>query len=352
MNEIFVGKHVIRMATIEDIPFIMDFLDKHWEKGCLLSRDRAYFEYEFVVDGRVNFVVASHVETGSIDATVGIIQCSKRSPFDGFGVMWVCKPKSGTKFLGFEINHYVVYISEARFISGVGVKSDTGAKLLTGNFSYSYVSKLNHYYRLAHCDNFLIAGIDQIRRAVDVPLQKKLICIPTIQHLRNWFDFKSLPDVPMYKDDWYIEHRYYNHPYYEFDVWGIEESPGNIIGLLVGRVIRCNCSAALRIVDFYGADSALEGIGEELDRIMESNNIEYTDFYCAGIPHEILQNAGFVLRDDDDKNIIPNHFEPYEKKNVDIFYACYTGEETHYFKGDGDQGRPRRLRLPSEWIIK
>ena len=351
MIEFFVGKHVIRNATIADIPFIMDFLDKYWGKGCLLSRDRAYFEYEFVVDGRVNFVVASHVETGSIDATVGIIQCSKSTPFDGFGVMWVCKPKSGTKLLGLEVNEHLLRVSGARTIRGVGLNTDKAAKLLSGNFVSANVDKLCHYYRLANRNTFLIAEIIQKRQVV-VDSSKKLIPLPTMHHLRDKFDFKSLPNLPMYKDEWYIEHRYFNHPYYNFNVWGIERTPGHITGLLIGRVIHCNDSNALRIVDFYGPNAALRGIGEELDYIMDSNNIEYIDFYCSGIPHIFMQYAGFTLRDDEDQNIIPNHFEPYEKKNVDIFYSCYSDEELRFFKGDGDQGRPKRLRLPSEWIMK
>ena len=84
MEKFFVGQHVIRIAEMGDIPFIMDFLDNYWEKGCLLSRDRAYFEYEFVVDERVNFVVASHKDTGSVDAVHGFIQCSQTIPYDIF----------------------------------------------------------------------------------------------------------------------------------------------------------------------------------------------------------------------------------------------------------------------------
>jgi len=157
-----------------------------------------------------------------------------------------------------------------------------------------------------------------------------------------------LPDAPMYKDLWYMEHRYYKHPYYKFNIWGIEESPGNIGGLLVGRVVRCNDSACLRIMDFFGQESLLAGIGVELDLIMTSGELEYTDFYCAGIPHDCMKDAGFVLRDENDGNIIPNHFEPYERKNIDILYS---GGGLRTYKGDGDQGRPKRLRLGQEWQI-
>ena len=276
MEKVFVGKHIIRMAEMSDIPFIMDFLDRYWEKGCLLSRDRAYFEYEFAVDGRVNFVVAEHKETGSIDAVAGLIQGSKNTPFDAFGVMWVCKPQSGTKFLGLVLNDNISHVSGIRGYTGVGLIADTGARIAKDLYSADII-KLDHYYRLARRNDFFIAEVAKLHRSTDAISSKKLIPIPTMQHLRSWFDFSALPDIPMYKDAWYIEHRYFNHPYYNFNVWGIEESSGNIIGLLVGRVVHFNKSACLRIVDFFGPDSAIDGIGGELDLIMNANEIEYTD---------------------------------------------------------------------------
>ena len=348
MEKVFVGKHIIRMAEVSDIPFIMDFLDLYWEKGCLLSRDRAYFEYEFVVDGRVNFVVAEHKDAGTIDAVAGLIQCSRNKPPDAFGVMWVCKPKNGTKFLGLALGDNIINVSGIRAFTGVGLIADTAARTAKDFYSTEII-KLDHYYRLAHRNEFFIAEVATLRRPTGVISSKKLIPIPTMQHLRSWFDFSVLPDVPIYKDAWYIEHRYFNHPYYNFNIWGIEESPGNITGLLVGRIVRYNSSACLRIVDFFGSDSALDGIGGELDLIMNTSEIEYIDFYCTGVPRENILNAGFVLRDDEDKNIIPNHFEPYEKKNINILCPRH---EVRVFKGDGDQGRPKRLRLPLEWHEK
>ena len=346
MKKIAVGNHVIRMAEMDDIPFIMDFFDKYWEKGCLISRDRAYFEYEHVVDGRVNFVVAAHKETGSIDAVQGLIQCSKKNPHDAFGVLWVCKPKSGTKFLGVALDEHNVEVSGIRGkLVGVGIRAETGVEVLKTFYGIRH-TKMNHYYRLAKRDVFSIAVVTAPRRVPGTTSEKKLIPIPTMQHLLDWFDLSTLQDVPMYKDAWYIEHRYFNHPYYRFNIWGIEESPSYVTGLLVGRIVCCKNSSALRIMDFFGPDNALDGIGSELDLIMDAGNIEYTDFYCTEIAHEHLENAGFVLRNDSDPNIIPNHFEPFEQKNVDIFCSPYG---FRLFKGDADQGRPKRLRLPAEW---
>ena len=346
MSEVSVGNHIIRRANKSDIPFIMDFLDRYWEKACILSRDRAYFEYEFVVDDKVNFVVAVHKETGAIEATQAYIQCSKKPLHDGFSGAWVCKPRCGTKFLGITLNRIMPDFLDTRKLVGVGFTAK-GESVASRLFKPGDIAKLAHYYRLAKRDRYSIAHVVRAKYAeCETESNKKLIPIPTIEHLKAWFDFDTLPDVPMYKDLWYVEHRYYNHPYYRFNIWGIEETPGKIEGLLVGRTVKYNGSACLRIMDLFGPDSIIDGIGPELDRIMHAGDMEYVDFYCAEIPQENMQNAGFVLKDVDDENIIPNHFEPYERKNIDIIYS---GAGLKATKGDGDQGRPKRLRLPCEW---
>jgi hypothetical protein len=342
------------MAETGDIPFIMDFLDRYWERGCLLSRDRAYFEYEFLVDGRVNFIVARHKTTGTIDAVTGFIQCSKNKNYDAFGVLWVTKPKSGTKFLGLVLGDNIPLITGIRVYAGVGLKPDTGAPVSEA-FYNSPIRKMDHYYRLSQKSEFTIAEINKIRREEGSPPSKKLIPVPTVKHLISWIDFASLQSVsPMFKDLWYIEHRYYNHPYYKFCVWGIEEAPGKFTGLLIGRIIRQGGSGCLRIVDYLGENGALDGIGDEIDLIMDKCGLEYTDFYCYGIPGENMRNAGFVLRDETDTNIIPNHFEPFERKNTEILTEVHgflaDADGARLFKGDGDQGRPRRLRTPEEFI--
>jgi hypothetical protein len=349
-REIAVGAHVLRMAIRKDIPLIMDFIDRHWERGCLLSRDRAYFEYEYVVDDNVNFVIAVHEETGKIGGVQGLIQCSKRLPFDAFGVMWIADPKSGTKFLGMCLTENAPYISGARYCFGVGLYEKTAAALISCMYQDAIVFRLQHYYRLASRDVFKMAVVRE-KRHVDCKAEEecKLIPIPTMTHLLSWVDLDLIrnPETSVpYKDAWYLEHRYFNHPYYQFNIWGIETSPGKIKGLLIGRAVRARGATALRIVDFWGDCASLPGIGLELDRIMDATGAEYIDFYCSAIPDTYLRRAGFVLRDTKDPNVIPNYFEPFVQENVDVIVS---GGDVPLFKGDGDQGRPKRLRLPTEW---
>ena len=73
------------------------------------------------------------------------------------------------------------------------------------------------------------------------------------------------------------------------------------------------------------------------------NNYEYIDFLCYGFNYNNeLINAGFSLLDTRNNNtIIPNYFEPFDKKNVPLYTAYNkTSKNFRQCKADGDQDRP------------
>ncbi|MDE6748858.1 MAG: hypothetical protein K2K21_07340, partial [Lachnospiraceae bacterium] len=76
------------------------------------------------------------------------------------------------------------------------------------------------------------------------------------------------------------------------------------------------------------------------DRILEELGYEYIDFYCYGISDDIMRQSGFIKRESDDVNIIPNYFEPFEARNVDIYFVSNVLDKLHLYRGDGDQDRP------------
>ena len=45
---------------------------------------------------------------------------------------------------------------------------------------------------------------------------------------------------------------------------------------------------------------------------------EYLDFYCYGVNERIIKTAGFEKNNFNKKIIVPNYFEPFEKRNVKL----------------------------------
>ena len=109
------------------------------------------------------------------------------------------------------------------------------------------------------------------------------------------------------------------------------------------REVNYNNSKALRIVDFIGIDDDLAGIGNELRRLIKEKNYEYIDFYEYGIPDNIMISAGFTLKKSDDFNIIPNYFEPFVLRNIQLNYSTTDESNLYVFKADSDQDRPNSV---------
>tara|TARA_B100000029_G_scaffold489450_1_gene547228 strand:- start:327 stop:581 length:255 start_codon:yes stop_codon:yes gene_type:complete len=77
-------------------------------------------------------------------------------------------------------------------------------------------------------------------------------------------------------------------------------------------------------------------------RLLIQYNAEYIDFYNFGIEKRVLVSNGFIKREPKSDIVIPNYFEPFQKKNVDLYFAFKCNKKYRFIinKGDGDQDRP------------
>jgi hypothetical protein len=100
-------------------------------------------------------------------------------------------------------------------------------------------------------------------------------------------------------------------------------------------------------VDFIGPNETFPLLHNFVLDLLKTYNAEYLDLYSYGIPSLLLQKAGFINRQKIKGLIIPNYFEPFERKNVDLIFA-YKSSQMHpavrLFKADGDQDRPSRIQ--------
>jgi hypothetical protein len=156
------------------------------------------------------------------------------------------------------------------------------------------------------------------------------------------FDFKDYKETIPYKDKKYFIKRYFNHPVYSYDIFGIFKN-SKIHSLLVTRSVLANGSKALRIVDFIGDQKGLQFITKNLYEKIIADNYEYADFMCFGFDYEKLLSAGFQQVNLDSSDlIIPNYFSPYVAENIKINFYIDTDkvEKVRMCKADGDQDRP------------
>lgn len=326
----------IRFARYDEIGEVMTYIDEHWKNGHILATNREFFEYEHVIDGHVTYLIAKNREKNIIEGIIGYLPASNdTSKLDIWGVVWKVN-EDAMPMLGIELKKRLKEYTKARTELGVGANPKTSVPLLKMLLRYK-VGKMKHFYMLSEQDEFRIASIQEKKVGqISAKNVTKIVPIKDADSLKKIFNFSVCEqDVP-YKNDWYVERRYFNHPIYNYEVYGLADKD-KVRALLVIRRQECNGATAIRIVDYIGEHKLFGGINSFCKELLQE--AEYIDMYCYGFDEEYILEAGFVERTEENHNIIPNYFSPYECVNVDI-YVDSSSDGCIFFKADGDQDRP------------
>jgi hypothetical protein len=146
----------------------------------------------------------------------------------------------------------------------------------------------------------------------------------------------------------YFRLRYGRHPVYTYTVIALRDR-GAPAGLMAARIADHGGRRALRIVDFLGSDEVFARVGPVVQALLQEVDAEYADVYNAGTARGVFEQAGFRWIDPEGVEIVPDHFEPFERRNVRLWFALKGQPHEVLFKGDGDQDRPNRVPRPSLW---
>lgn len=337
-------RYEIRLAKPSEIDEVMDFIDTHWKKGHIMAHDRRLFEYEFLDGDHVNVMVAIDKNTQTIEAFCGFLLCSHTSDSskkDIWGSFWkVNNSMQNMTFLGVELIKRLLAISGCRSHLGIGINPNTTLPIRKIAF-HEKTARMSHFYCLNPAvADYKIAVVNERHSHASNSARHSTPFVEffSIDEIRACFDIEKLDAYP-YKDFWYINKRFFMHPYYKYMVYGLKNVNQEVAALLVMREVTQSDRKVLRIVDYIGEQELFAGTHPLFDLLMRQNMYEYIDFYTFGFNPQYILDAGFVEKDDSDTNIIPNYFEPFLQQNVDI-WVRYSDDRTVFCKADGDQDRP------------
>ncbi len=327
----------IRFAKKSDIDKIMKFIDEFWKKGHILSRDKVLFEWQYGNNDGFNIVIGLD-KYDNIQGILGYITYDSSDNKDIALALWKANPSTG--FLGLRLLKYLMDKEVYNSIICPGINMKTTSKI------YEHVGMkvgtMVQWYRLAKKTNYYIAKVvdNKIPPHIDTENDFNVFEVGSIDELKEFYDFRAsslTPCIP-YKSEQYIDKRYFKHPQYRYRIYAITKNGESVNAAIILRIQNSNGSNALRLIDCLGELKYIEFITEDLDRLMEKFDCEYIDVYEAGIDDGLFISAGWT-KVDDEGNIIPDYFHPFELKKIDIHYAT-SDSSAILFKGDGDQDRP------------
>lgn len=324
----------IEILKEKDFDDFISFIDNHWKKNHIFTKDRDLFEWQYKEQNNFNFIISKN--NNKIDGILGFIPINHYDNNLSEKVYWLAiwKIIENSKINGFDLYTYFKKFSNFDSLIVLGI-SDIAYKFYkilrfkTGIMSHYYIQNEN-------VTDFSIGKFKKPCKENNKKFKndyriKKIINIKELKTIQNlYYPFKSIN---------YIINRYLIHPTYKYFLYGVYNND-SLKTVFVIRKIYVGNSSCLRIMDIYGKIDDIGNIYEQMQKLLKKEQSEYIDLYNYGIDENSLKAIGFKKRENEEV-IIPNYFEPYEMKNVEIKYAFKSNrEDIVIFKGDSDQDRP------------
>ncbi len=327
----------IRLAKLNDIKEIMEFIDDNWKENHILAKNKDFFMYEHKDKNIINYVIS--LENNKINGLLGFIKYSDNNS-DIATVIWKALKSNTNPMLGIELLEFLRSHEEYNIVFSPGINQKT-----IGIYNYLdiYTDHLDQYIIINNnIQIFNILKVEDIKEINQINfVENAQYGLIKLKEAELDFNFDSQEHIP-HKDKNYFIKRYFRHPIYNYIVYGIykNERPTSLI---VTREVVVNNSRILRIMDYLGDEKDIVYISKYVYRLVVDNGYEYVDFMCYGFDHKNLEKAGFTKINLESTEIIaPNYFSPFIQKNIKINFMADTKkiDKLRICKADGDQDRP------------
>jgi hypothetical protein len=330
---------IISIEKISDTNEIMNFINNEWKQNHILSSNKRFFLYEYKNRKALNFIIHKN-QSNKIDGILGFLKSSSDKNASIWTTMWKVSKFNGSPMLGIELLNFLKKKGYKSLMS-IGINKNTEEIYEYLGFK---VGSLDQYFIINEkIDKYQIAIIKKkFKKKKIITNTKKIFKKLNINDLKKNFNFEKYLYYKPYKNFNYFKKRFFDHPIYKYDIYGVFEK-SNLSSILVIRVVRYKKSTCMRIIDFYGSDSSFSIHISHLKKTMYENNHEYIDFFSKGLDKKIIFESGFkILNIKNNDVIIPNYFEPFVQNNKKISFFCDKSnfKNIRLFKGDGDQDRP------------
>ncbi|MEA4911732.1 MAG: hypothetical protein VB092_03835 [Oscillospiraceae bacterium] len=324
----------IDRLTDAELPAFRDFCARNWGARHPLIHDPASFDYYFRRGGGINFLRAQDDETGDILSVAGFLYANSL-PAPDVWLSYILTKKGAPLNLGFHMLETLRAVTSCRSFGVNNIRPKTRGLY---EFLGYRTGRMEHWYRLnpGRTDYTLC---DIYTRNIPAVKNNAVTLTRLDKRGLDDFAFEDYAQYRPYKDRGYVEHRFFENPWLDYDVRAAAEN-GRTFALAVFRELAHGGHRVLRLVDFIGARERLADCGAAVDRLLRERDADFADVYAYGLPAGRLSAAGFVRREENDANIIPDYLTPPLYENVDFWAVGEDDDDYVLFRADGDQDRP------------
>ncbi len=330
---------IIKRLQNKEYRLLSEYINNYYKKGHILSKNKKLFNWMYFDTKRkkYNFLIAKeHRKIVAIKGFQPLKLYDNKLSKETFISMW----SSSRATVGIKLFDKILD-KKFNFICGIGSSPHS---LRYQKYKKFNIGQLKHSYLLSQkINNYKIAKvIDRNKK-----YKKKIYGQNYIELNINSLKTKKLNSLYKFqipkKSSEYLINRYLNSKFYNYYAYGSIRN-NKIINIVILRNCNHKDRIAVRIIDYIGSNNSFKYFDKLFEKILDKKKFEYIDLYSHGIPEREIVKCGFKIKNSKDKNIIPNYFEPFEKKNKNIIFGYLLKKNTkkniRLFKGDSDMDRP------------
>lgn len=352
------------MSTIGWCPLgrlgeLQAFIDEHWKRGHVLSRDAELLRWQHPRDDpdELSVLVAAD-DDGRMQGILGIIPvpyCRHGARGDGAWLTtWVVTEAARRSQLGLALLRHAM--DGPDFVGTIG-GNETTMRLLRA-LRFATRPAVPRWVRigepaalaalLGEAGKRLPASAPATGppRGVDVqPWSPELAAAWD----RTWRERLAPGLVGTWHDSEYLRWRYLDHPRFRYALRVAVDAGGSVSALLVWRrqTIQDRDQDVVRILELLGDPVAANALAADLVHETVSERTAFLDFYCTSAEFAApLAAAGFVPEDQLGARL-PAVFQPLDPRRTALtaaFWApdghAFEGAATYFTRSDCDQDRP------------
>jgi len=343
----------IRRCLTPDVPDVLAFLEACWKPGHIFTLDRALFDWQYARPDRPGeycIAIARRDADGAVVGMLGFLPTRRFDPALATSntiwlALWKVRDDIPTGALGLKLLNDVTENEPHSSIGVIGFQPPVAAIYTALKFQ---VGELRHYV-LPNPDvsAFELASFELLpcRAVPETDLIAERAHVATFRDQVAGLDLGARDAMTPRKTPEYFRSRYLQHPIYRYSTFVVRRG-NRPIALLATRLASHGGRQALRLIDFVGPEEAVPALGPLALAEIRRIGAEYADVHNWGIDPSLFEAAGFSKVDPNGPAIVPNHFEPFERRNAPIRFALKSTAPAVLFKGDGDQDRPNQRTEP------
>lgn len=336
---------------MDRIADLQRFVDEHWRKDHILSRDRALLEWQHRRDeATISFLLA---ETNrQIDAVLGVIPTDWNYYGQRLKAHWLalwCARSDAPAGAGLQL--IARAMADVQIVCVLGINAR--AVPLYQGLKFGLIPRVPRYVRRfgkrgEHSPNDTVEPMRPPRS------QGKVVPFDDPGAWdRLWQLHLATRCISTWKDAAWLRWRYQQHPTFRYETECVTDDQGNVKACCVYRIAELEPGwRMMRIVELLGIGDAALWAAEHLCRTAEQNGCAYADFYCTNAHFAAPLVACGFRREEHVPEELPALLSPVTRGRTtlnggvfgttDLFESPdqLLGECLYVTRGDGDQDRP------------